>query len=333
MTTIRDVAALAGVSVATVSRALSGNPRVTAATREKVAAAAAQLDYRPNAVAAAMRTGRTGTVGLVLGDITNPFMTRLAHHVETEVRQRGWVLAIACGKEDPAEQEAVTAMLLRQRIDGLMIVLAGNPTPNLMNLIHAGTPVVAIDREAGNYPAATILANPAQAFADLAAHLYDQGYRRPALISGPAYVSTGGPRAELARGSLVTAGFDHDAVTVFEGDFSVASGQRCANEALGQAERPDAILALSNLMTQGALEVLHERGIEVGPEVGLVGYDDERWFSIARPSITAITQPIEELAAVAVNALADLIDGQAVPPVAPLPGSRLVVRDSTRRTP
>ena len=332
MTTIRDVAALAGVSVATVSRALSGNPRVTAATRERVTAAATELDYRPNAVAAAMRTGRTGAVGLVLGDITNPFMTRLAHHVETEVRQRGWVLAIACGKEDPAEQEAVASMLLRQRIDGLLIVLAGNPTPNLMHLIHAGTPVVAIDRDAGDHPAATIVADPTAALSDLAAHLADQGYRRPAIICGPAFVSTGGPRAELARQALIGAGFDPAAISVLEGDFSVASGCRAAREALDMPERPDVIVALSNLMTLGALEVLHEEGLEVGPQVGLVGYDDERWFTIARPSITAITQPIEDLARVSVQTLADLIEGQSVPPVPPLPGCRLVVRDSTRRS-
>ncbi len=332
MTTIRDVAALAGVSVATVSRALSGNPRVTAETREKVEAAAAALDYRPNAVAAAMRTGRTGTVGLVIGDITNPFMTRLAHHVETEVRKRGWVLAMACGQEDPEEQEAVTRMLMRQRIDGLMIVLAANPTPNLMNLIHAGTPVVAVDREAGECPAATIVADPAPALADLASHLAEQGYHRPAIISGPSSVSTGRPRAEHARAALLDTGFAPEAITILEGDFTVASGTRAATAAIDHVDRPDAIIALSNLMTQGALEVLHDRGISVGPEIGLVGYDDEAWFTIARPSVTAITQPIHALAETGVQALADLIEGRPIdrnPP--PLPGSRLVVRDSTRR--
>ena len=332
MTTIRDVAALAGVSVATVSRALAGNPRVTEATRERVVAAATELHYRPNAVAAAMRTGRTGTVGLVIGDITNPFMTRLAHHVETEVRRRGWVLAMACGMEDAVEQEAVTTMLLRQRIDGLLIVLAANPTPNLMNLINAGTPMVAIDREAGDDPAATILADPSSALTDLAAHLAEQGYRRPALISGPADVSTGRPRAEIAHTALLGRGFEPASVTIVEGDFSVASGARAAESLLAAPQPPDVIIALSNLMTQGALEVLHRHGIDVGPQIGLVGYDDEPWFAIARPSITAVTQPIEALATTGVRTLADLIDGRAVDPLPPpLPGSRLVVRDSTRR--
>lgn len=332
MTTIRDVAALAGVSVATVSRALSGSDRVTPATRDKVQAAADQLRYRPNAVAAAMRTGRTGTVGLVIADLTNPFMMRLASHVERILRDRGWVLAIAAGGEDPEEQERVTTMLLRQRIDGLLIVLAGAPTLHLERLAAGGTPVVALDRSAGALPNATILGDPSEALAALAQHLKDAGYERPAIICGPENVSTGLARAQAMREALQAAGFDHD-VPAMPGAFTNAHGRAAATRLLDAPEPPDVIVALANAITQGALAVLHERGIRVGPEVGLSAYDEEPWFALTDPPLTCVTQPIEDLARVGVETLSDLMSGEEVDRTpASIPGSTLVIRASTART-
>lgn len=334
MTTIRDVAALAGVSVATVSRALSGSERVTAATREKVQAAADELHYRPNAVAAAMRTGRTGAIGLVIGDLTNPFMIRLAGHAEQILRARGWVLSIAAGGEDPEEQERVTTLLLRQRVDGLLIVLAGIPTMDLERLTQAGTPVVALDRSTGASASATILNDPTPALRDLAQHLRDEGYERPAIICGPENISTGLARGERMRDQLAHAGYESDAIEIRPGPFDYPHGRSATAELLDSASPPDVIIALANAVSRGALAEMHARGITVGPEVGLSAYDDEPWFELTDPPLTCITQPLDDLVRVGVETLADLIAGETVDPTpAPMSGSTLVKRASTSRTP
>ena len=313
MTTIRDVAALAGVSVATVSRALSGSDRVTPATREKVEAAAAQLKYRPNAVAAAMRTGRTGVVGLVIADLTNPFMTRLAAHLENVCREHGWVLAIASGSEDVVKQARATATLLQQRVDGLFIIPAGDPNDELHRLIAGQEAVVALDRASSLESNATILTETRPALASMAAHLKEQGYQRPAIVCGPDNISTGLMRADHCREALIEAGFDGD-IHVLPGQFNAEHGRTATAHLLDNGNDPDVILTLANLMAQGALAELQSRGIAVGPEVGLTAFDEEPWFALTAPPLSCVTQPIEALARAGVDAMARILDHQTVGP-------------------
>ncbi|KAE8764927.1 LacI family DNA-binding transcriptional regulator [Georgenia thermotolerans] len=332
MTTIREVAEHAGVSAATVSRALSGHEAVSPDTRARVQAVADRLGYRPSLVAAAMRTGRTGTIGLVIGDITNPFMTLLAFHVEQEVRRRGWVLAMANGMEDPTQQEAVTDMLLRQQVDGLLLVPAGPPTPRMRSLVGGATPVVFLDRRPAAEVPYSVFVDPASALLDVARHLAREGYERPAIIAGPRQASTGRGRAQAAVDALGRAGYDVDGVRVLEGDFSQHSGRRAMRDLLEAPRRPDAVIALSNLLTLGAMEVLQEQGLAIGEQVGLVSFDDDTWFHVTRPSISAVRQPVAELAAAGVEALASILEGR--PPEAPnlvITGAEFIARGSTSR--
>ncbi|MBO3130441.1 LacI family DNA-binding transcriptional regulator [Dermatophilus congolensis] len=334
MTTIRDVAALAGVSVATVSRALSGSDRVTPATRQRVQAAAAELHYHPNAVAAAMRTGRTGTIGLVVASLANPFITRLAASIEAQCRARGWTLTIATGSEDPDEQARVTSILLRQQVDGLFIVLADNSTGSLDRIAQSGTPIVAIDRRTTIEAHASILNDPTCALEDLATHLYEQGYQRPAIISGPTSVSTGHGRAHIALQALTRAGYNDFPIPIHHGDFTAEHGTQATTKLLESPQPPDVIVALSNLVAQGALHELQRRNIDVGPQIGLTAYDDEPWFELTNPPLTCVTQPVTEMAQAGIETLAALIEHKArhIEP-APLTGSRLIIRQSTcRRT-
>lgn len=332
MTTIKEVAEHAGVSAATVSRALSGHAAVSPDTRVRVQAAADRLGYRPSLVAAAMRTGRTGTVGLVIGDITNPFMTALAFHVEQEVRRRGWVLAIANGMEDPAQQEAVTDMLLRQQVDGLLLVPAGPPTPRMLSLVGGATPVVFLDRRPAAEVPYSVFVDPASALLDVARHLAREGYERPAVIAGPRKASTGRGRAKATVDALAAAGYDVDGVRVVEGDFSQRSGQRAMRDLLEAPRRPDAVIALSNLMALGAMEVMQDHGLAIGEQIGLVSFDDDRWFRVTRPSISAVRQPVAELAAAGVGTLSAILRGR--PPkgrALVIPGARFIARGSTSR--
>ncbi|GAA1635781.1 LacI family DNA-binding transcriptional regulator [Georgenia ruanii] len=332
MTTIREVAEHAGVSVATVSRALSGHEAVSPDTRVRVQAVADRLGYRPSLVAAAMRTGRTGTIGLVIGDITNPFMTALAFHVEQEVRRRGWVLAIANGMEDPAQQEAVTDMLLRQQVDGLLLVPAGPPTPRMLGLLGGATPVVYLDRRPAGEVPYSVFVDPAPALLDVARHLVREGYQRPAVIAGPRKASTGRGRAKATVDALGRAGYDATDVRVVEGAFSQHSGQVAMRELLEGPRRPDAVIALSNLLALGAMEVLEDHDLAIGAEIGLVSFDDDNWFRVTRPSISAVRQPVAELAAAGVGALASILEGR--PPKGRklvLTGAEFIARGSTSR--
>lgn len=170
MANIKDVAERAGVSVATVSRVLNGHSPV-AETRERVLAAVQELGYRPNNVARALRTARTGALGLIISDLTNPFFTELADAVEDEARSLGYSLVIGNAGERPAQQDDYIRTLLDRRIDGLLVSSAGTGSAMLREVVASGTPLVLLDRTVPGIDAPCVRADGRTALTELAAHL------------------------------------------------------------------------------------------------------------------------------------------------------------------
>ncbi len=310
--TVKDVAQRAGVSVASVSRALNGLPGVSESVVRRVKEAADELHYRPNAVARSLRTEASRALGLVISDVTNSFFVELARTIEDEAAKLGFSLILCNSDEDPAKEGHYLDVLHDQRIDGLLLSPARAMTPQIRRMREFGTPIVLLDRNlrGSGLPCAGV--DGRSAIADLAEHLAEQGYRSAGVIGGPVEVSNGHQRLlDFAteagnRGIAVAPEHRHT------GNFEVDGGRAAMSLILDTPSPPQVVFATNNLMALGALQVLHEQGVAVGTDMGFVSFDDVPWFSLMTPSITAIEQPIAALGANAASMITGLIGGQRV---------------------
>ncbi|MGV9310071.1 MULTISPECIES: LacI family DNA-binding transcriptional regulator [unclassified Nonomuraea] len=329
MARIKDVAAHAGVSVATVSRVLNDHPSVTPETRDRVYAAMSALRYVPNAVARSLRTEATRTLGLIIGDILNPFFTELARGVEDEARRAGYTVIIGNADERAEEQDHYVRTLVGQRVDGLLICPTAEVTPLVQELVSTARPLVFLDRTISGLDVPFVRADGARAIAGLVAHLKEMGHRRIAFASGPATLSTGRERTDAFVAAMTGAGLEVRPDYLAAGDFREGSGRAITARLLDLAEPPEAIFFGDNLMTLGGLDEIRARGLRIPDDVAVASFDDVTWFVHVDPPITAIAQPTAELGRRAVRLLLDRVAGRPAESVA-LP-AELVIRRSCER--
>jgi LacI family transcriptional regulator len=323
---IKDVAALAGVSVATVSRVLNGSPRVSEEARARVIAAVDTLRYRPNAVARSLRTEATRTLGLIIGDVLNPFFSVLARAVDDEARAAGYTVVIGNADERPEQQDHYVRTLLEQRVDGLLICPTAEVTPLVEDCVRACGPLVFLDRTLTGLDVPSVRADGTAAIHDLIRHIRNLGHRRVAFISGPELLSTGRERTRAFADAMRENGLEVREDYLKAGDFQAGSGRAITAGFLDLPEPPEVIFAGDNLMALGALDEIRARGLRIPQDVGLASFDDVAWFVHLDPPITAISQPAEELGRRAVRALVERIADRPVESVV-LP-ARLVIRRS-----
>ncbi|WP_393098783.1 LacI family DNA-binding transcriptional regulator [Streptomyces sp. LN325] len=331
MASIKDVAAEAGVSVATVSRVLNDHPSVSPDARTRVLAAVQRLGYRPNAVARSLRTDQTRTLGLVISDVLNPYFTELARSVEEEARALGYSVIIGNADERPEIEDHHVRTLLDRRIDGLLVSPTDGGSPAMLDAARAGTPMVFVDRWIAGVDVPVVRADGRTAVRDLVAHLHGLGHRRLAIITGPAATTTGSERVEAFREALATHGIALPDAYIGQGDFQAESGRRATERFLALPEPPEVVFAADNLMALGALDAVRARGLRVPEDIALAAFDDIPWFVHTDPPITAIAQPTGELGRAAVRALVDRIEGR--PPQSVTLPARLVVRRSCGEPP
>lgn len=314
MASIKDVAAQAGVSVATVSRVLNSHPSVSPDARARVLAAVDALGYRPNAVARSLRTDQTRTLGLVISDVLNPYFTALARSVEEEARALGYSVIIGNADERPEQQDHHVRTLLDRRIDGLLVSPADGESPLLLDVARAGTPMVFVDRWIPGVDIPVVRADGHRAIQDLVAHLHALGHRRLAIIAGPAATTTGNERVEAFREAMRAHGLALPDAYIGQGDFQADSGRRATEHFLSLPEPPEIVFAADNLMALGALDAIRANGLRVPEDIGIAAFDDIPWFVHTGPPITAIAQPTGDLGRAAVRALVDIVEGRPLSP-------------------
>jgi LacI family transcriptional regulator len=330
MADIRDVAARAGVSVATVSRVLNDSPKVSEETRAKVRTAMRELRYRPNAVARSLRTDATRTLGLIIGDILNPFFAALARAVEDEARTAGYTVVIGNADERPEQQDHYVRTLLEERVDGLLICPTAEVTPLVEDCVRGGSPLVFLDRTLPGLDVPSVRADGTRAIHDLVRHIRRLGHRRVAFIGGPELLSTGRERRQAFLAAMREFGLAVRDDYLEAGDFQAASGRAIAARFLDLPRPPEVIFAADNLMALGALDEIRARGLRIPDDVALASFDDVAWFVHVDPPITAISQPAEELGRSAVRVLLERVERRPVESVV-LP-ARLVIRRSCGET-
>jgi LacI family transcriptional regulator, galactose operon repressor len=326
LTSIKDVASHAGVSVATVSRVLNDHPAVREGTRSRVLNAVTELGYRPNAVARSLRTHQTRTLGLVISDVLNPFFTELARAVEDAARERGYSVIIGNADERAELQEHHVRTLLERRIDGLLVSPTDGGNEVIRDAAAAGTPMVFVDRWIRGLDVPVVHADGRAAVHDLVAHLYALGHRRLAIIGGPSETTTGDERVAAFRAALDAHGLPLPQEYTGQGDFQTESGRRETAAFLDLPEPPEVVFAADNLMALGSMDELRRRGLRVPDDIALAAFDDIPWFLHTDPPITAIAQPTGELGHRAVEALIGLVEGRGAASVTLT--ARLVTRRS-----
>lgn len=323
MATVKDIASAAGVSVATVSNVLNGKPNVGQAIRRKVLAAAAQLHYRPNRAAQAIRTGRTRAIGLVLPDLTNPFFPELAQAVENTARSLG-LLVCLIDSQGRAEGEADgVALLMQHAVDGIIWCPLGPRPPAALKRLDR--PVVLIDRPGPGY--AVVHANYRMGGELLAHYALRMGHRRVGLLSGPAELTSARQRRDGFVGAApARLKIAWEANVGFDGALSEQ-----ATALLGRRREATLIVAGNDLIAISAMRWLAEHGVRVPQEVSVAGFDNIRWSDVVTPRLTTIAQPVADIGAKAVELIQQKMSGTR-------PGSRrsvfdvaLVERDSVRR--
>ncbi|MDI3318039.1 MAG: LacI family DNA-binding transcriptional regulator [Bacillota bacterium] len=331
LATIREVARMAGVSPATVSRVLNGQAPVRESTRRRVLEAVEALGFTPNGLARGLAKGVTRTIGLVLPDIANPYFPALARGVEDAARAAGFAVILGNSDNDPAQEAAHVAVMRERLVDGLIIASSGQP--ERLPAVVGDVPTVLIDRRVDGWPADSVSTDNRLGGRLAVAHLLSRGRRRIAHLGGPEGVTSAGDRALGFSDALREAGLEPDPKLVSRGPFAFESGYERTRALLASGVDFDAIFAANDLLAVGAIQACQDEGLDVPQQVAVVGFDDILLARLVRPRLTTVLQPAYRAGTLAWERLAARIAARAAgrAPAEPLDVQltpRLVVRES-----
>lgn len=330
MVRLQDVARRSQVSAATVSRVINHPERVHAETRARVERAIRELGYRPSRVARRLRVerGPSRLIGVLLSDIQNPFFAELARGVEDVAHARGYAVLLGNSDEDEAKERRYLEVMRAELVDGIILPPASDRDAAAVELVRAGAPLVCVDRRLGRERVDSVVIDNVRGAYDATAHLVRLGHRRIAFIEGRPRISTSRERLEGYAKALADHGVEPDAGLVRQGDSRQGSGRRLAAALLDLPDPPTALLVGNNLMTLGALEAIHERGLRIPGDVAIVGYDDMPWALAFDPPLTAVRQPGYELGRRAAELLLQRLDEPSRSTTIVLLQPELIVRGS-----
>ncbi|MBM6550903.1 LacI family DNA-binding transcriptional regulator [Marinomonas ostreistagni] len=331
MATIRDVAELAGVSVASVSRALQQPERVSPKTRAKVMAAVAETGYQPNLMAVKFRSGKTSNLVVLVPTVANVFFARVISGMQSAAAERGYALLLG-NTLGNAELEANYAKMVQtSQADGLIQLRAHNPfelddSTGLLPMVNA-CEVLENDR----FPVVT-LDNRAAAKA-ITQHLIDLNHRRIAIIKGPQQSPLTQTRLAGYRDALADAGIEFDESLLFAGHFDLYSGREAAEQILALPVRPTAVVCANDEIAMGAIQGFKDAGLRIPEDISVTGFDDISFAEFCDPPLTTIAQPAEEFGRTSVNLLIDVLDNKVTKAPKVILPFELITRASTGPAP
>jgi LacI family transcriptional regulator len=300
MPTIKDVAALAGVSYTTVSHVINNSRPVSQTARIRVQAAIEKLKYVPSAVARSLRHNATSTIGLLISNNTNPFFSELARGIEDACYRNSYSVLLCNSDDDPVRQEAYLKVMLQRRIDGLIVSSTGHDPFLAARLREAGIPVVIVDRPLPELDADVVLSDHHLGGQLAARHLIEQGHRVIAFIGGPLDSSPTIERLDGFQSVLQESGLHLH--SVLESDFTTEGGYKAARRLL-RTLHPSAVFAGNDLIAIGALRYVREQNIRVPEKLSIIGFDGIELGRYVHPAITTIDQRIRELGEMAAATL------------------------------
>lgn len=326
--TSKDIAKAAKVSQATVSRVLSGGANVQAETRERVLAVMQQLNYRPNGMARAMRTNRTGNIGVVVSRLANPLYPEMLQILGQCLTAAG--LRMMVWNTDETDEGAAASAVRESLVDGVIMTTATSLSTPLYEAVMLNAPVVLIHRVVEDWPCDQVSSDNGRGAADVADYIVRGGRKRIGMIEGTPLASTIRSRQDGFHARLDQLGWSLDpSLTVRVESFSHKTGYDAASYLLDLAQPPDVLFCVNDVLALGARDAARMRGVAVPEQLWIVGYDDIEMASWPAFDLTTVRQPIKRMAEEAVTLLRARIAGTGGPHSRICLPNELVIRGST----
>ena len=308
--TLSTMAERLGYSATTISRVLSGKAekyRISPDTVNAVLREARRCNYSPSVAPQSLRTRRSNTIGLLLPSVANPYFADMASVIITELNSAGYTTIVVDTMESEQRLSESARSLISRQVDGILAVPCGEKGMDL-EMLSAQIPVVLIDRYYEDTSLPYVTTNNYQGGLDATRHLLSRGHTRISCIQG---VQSSMPNKERVRGyvkAMEDEGLAQD-IDIIGNEFSVQNGYLETKLLMSRAQRPTAIFALSNTIMLGALKAIREAGLRIPEDVALISFDNNLYMDYMTPSITRISQPVEDMAKLAVKILLDKIKG------------------------
>ncbi|EJT00919.1 LacI family DNA-binding transcriptional regulator [Rhizobium sp. CCGE 510] len=294
MTTISEVAKAAGVSVSTVSHVLNKTRYVSPEKAKLVLEAVDEIGYIPNAVARSLKLSSTGTVGLAISAISNPYFSDIICAIEAECSKRGLIVFLCDTQDDPDRELELVRHLHQRRVDGIILAASGDPKKSLDYLIECDVPCVLVDRLSDDRFDQVGTDNTA-AIRMLVDHLVTLHHHRVGIILGQPGFATTVERTKAFRAAMTERGIEVPHAFISNGNHSTADAAASTHRLLELKEPPTAILASNNLAMIGAMRAIRERGLRVPEDISVLGIDDFEWADYFEPRLTLMAQPCDEI--------------------------------------
>jgi LacI family transcriptional regulator, fructose operon transcriptional repressor len=329
MPSIKDVAAKANVSVATVSRVFSNGPHVRAEVREHVLKVADELGYRPNRIARSLRKLTSHVIGVMVSDVRNPFFVEVARAIEDVANSQGVSVFLCNTDENPEKEQTYLRTLLDEMVAGIILVPTQEKVQNFGVLLERTTPIVTIDRRIEGATVDSVLSDNVHSAYQLTSHLIKQGYKRIGAVIGLEHSTTGRERLRGFKLALEEHGLEFDPEFVSYVSPTEDGSEPVVDQWLESPNRPQAIFSGNGLITMGVINAAYKAGVSIPQGIALAGFDDAIWMRHVGGGITVISQPVYEMGRTAAELL---FQRQADPTRAPrevvLKG-KLIERGST----
>ena len=329
---ITDIAEKTGLSTTTVSRVLNGKAeqyRISKQSQQKIKKAAKELHYTPNQFAANLRTGKSGTLALIVPSLNNPFFAGIASEINTELRKFNYITIISDSDESLDIEKMELQQLIARNIEGLIIVPCGEQMEHIKLLYDQGLPIVCIDRYFENLEIPYVSTDNYLGAYTATKHLVENGHSLISCIQGVQHSTPNRLRIRGFREAMKEAGLNN--YNIVGDDFTFQNGYLETKLLLQQKERPTAVFTLSNTIAMGCMKALKEEDIKVPDDISLITFDDHPYLDYLSTPLSCIAQPVSDISKIAVKFLFSKINNQEVKTSQVLLRPTLIFRDSIRR--
>lgn len=330
MVTLKDVAKVAGVSYATVSRALSGSSEIGEQTRKRILKLCEEMGYTPNAVARSMVMKRTNIIGLIVASIENPFMSELTSHIEIHARHNGYNLMVCNSSYDTELEKEVFSLLLGRQVDGVILLPVGSGSYSSLQQLTAQVPTVFISENLQDLPENYVAIDNRRGMAAATEYLYSLGHRRILYFGCRSNSVTHRLRLEGYEQACKSAGIAPEVLYSPFARSSQEAGYRLAAGYFQDGIRHTAMLCASDSLAIGVMQAAYENGVSIPDRLSLMGFDNISFAALPPIDLTTVDQPKERMAKAAVDMLLERIKNPDLPHTHEILPPSLVLRSSCR---
>ena len=328
--TLKDVAKVAGVSYATVSRALSGSPEVGESTRKRVVRICEEMGYTPNSVARSMVMKRTNIIGLIVTSIDNPFMSEMTAHLEIYARKCGYNLMVCNSSYDLDLEKQVFSLLMGRKVDGIIMIPIGSESYDSLKTLTAQVPTVFISENMIDLPENYVSVDNTTGMQEATEYLYSLGHRRILYLGARDNSMTHKLRVDGYLDACRKLGIEPNVIRNTQARSSFQVGYALAKEHFSKPFSETAILCAADALAIGVIQAAYEKGIRIPDDLSLMGFDNISFSALPPIDLTTVNQPKQELAISAMDMLLNRIKKPDAPHTKTILSPSLIVRNSCR---